>query len=150
MAHRPAGEIVRTYIAGIESRDMSSATPYLHDEVVFDNVPQKGSARLTVGPVAVARRLQSLLNACDKVEWEIIRQIEQGDTVFNERVDRFWLKPGMFPKSDLLEWPVCTRWELEDDKIKLWRDYYELDLTELQLGVSLAEFGQRIGQFYGA
>jgi limonene-1,2-epoxide hydrolase len=145
-----AGEIVKAYIKAINSRDMNNAVPYLHPDVVFDNVPQKGDARLTHGPEAIRKRLQHLLDFCEKSEWEIVRQIEQGDTVFNERVDRFWFKPGTFPKSDLLEWPVATRWELEDGKIILWRDYYELELTEPQLGVSLADFGKKLGEFYGA
>lgn len=150
MTGQTAGEIVRAYIAAVATKDMTNATPFLHEDVVFDNVPQKGAARLTNGPAAVGKRLQSLLNVCEKVEWEILCQIEQNNTVFNERVDRFWFKAGMFPKSDLLEWPVCTHWEIQDGKIILWRDYYELDLTEPQLGVDLAEFGKRLGEFYGA
>jgi limonene-1,2-epoxide hydrolase len=142
------GETVRAYVEAVATKDMANAIGFLHPEVVFDNVPQKGDARLTHGPEAVGKRLQALLNACEKTEWEIVRQIEEGDTVFNERVDRFWFRSGMFPKSNLLEWPVCTRWEIEDGKIKLWRDYYELELTEPQLGVSLTEFGKRLGQNY--
>jgi limonene-1,2-epoxide hydrolase len=144
-----SGEIVRSYVRAIGTKDMKNAIPYLWDDAVFDNVPMDPPAKLTVGPAAIQLRLQMLLDACVKVEWEIVRQIEQGDTVFNERVDRFWFKPGLFPKGDLLEWPACTRWELEAGKIKLWRDYYELHLTEAQLGVSLEQFGTIIGNNYG-
>ena len=139
-----SGEIVRAYIQAIGTRDMSNAVGYLAPDVVFDNVPLKGSARLTHGPDAIAARLHTMLSQCAKVEWEIVRQIEQGDTVFNERVDRFWFRPGTFPGGDLLEWPVCTRWELRDGLITLWRDYYETGLSEAQLGVDPVEFGRRI------
>jgi limonene-1,2-epoxide hydrolase len=137
-----AGEIVTAFIKAIESRDFENAKPYLASAAIFDNVPQKPSARITIGPDAIAARLQKVLSACVKTEWEIVRQIEQGDTVFNESVDRFWFENGTFPKSDLLEWPICGRWELAGGRITLWRDYYELDITEPQLGVSLLEFGQ--------
>ena len=139
-----SGEIVRAYVEAIGTRQMSNAVPFLAPDVVFDNVPLKGDARLCHGAEAVGKRLQPLLDLSEKVEWEIVRQIEQGDTVFNERVDRFWFKPGTFPGGDLFECPVATRWELRDGLIVLWKDFYEAGLCEPQLGVDAAEFGRRI------
>ena len=147
---KTAGEIITAYIRAIETRDMANATPFLTEDTIFDNFPLKPPGKITIGATAIGQRLQRLLSRCEKVEWEVVRQIEQGDTVFNERVDRFWFKSGMFPKSNLLEWPVCTRWELEGGKIKLWRDYYEPNLNEPQLGVDIVEFGRILGNNYGA
>jgi limonene-1,2-epoxide hydrolase len=136
------GAVVAAFIRAIESRQFDNAKPYLAPDVTFDNVPQKPPAKITIGRDAVAARLQKMLTACIKTEWQIIRQIEQGDTVFNERIDRFWFAPGTFPKSDLLEWPVCGRWDVVNGQITLWRDYYELALTKPQLGVSLTDYAQ--------
>jgi limonene-1,2-epoxide hydrolase len=57
--------------------------------------------------------------------------------VFNERVDRFWFKPGTF-SSDRESWaqPCVGRWVVENGKIKLWRDYFDpaVMLRELNIG----------------
>lgn len=148
MSETPGG-IIRAFVAGIETRDMANAVPFLADDVVFDNVPQEMPSKITNGPAAVGKRLQMLLDMCEKVEWEILSQVEEGDRVFNERVDRFWFRPGTFPKRDLLEWPTATRFDLRGGRIVLWRDYYNLREAEPQLGVDLAEFGRIIGRGYG-
>jgi len=148
MSRNDAGQVVSDFCAAISTLDMRKAVAHLTEDVVFDNVPQPPAVRITSGREAVREGMQTLLDACEFAEFEILEQVEQGETVMNERVDRFRFKPGTFPGGDLLEWPVATLWKVRDGRIALWRDYYDLNLTESQLGVSLAEFGQIIGRSY--
>ncbi|MET0885328.1 MAG: limonene-1,2-epoxide hydrolase family protein [Mycetocola sp.] len=145
-----AGEVVDAFLKAVLSGDVDGAKQYLAEDVVFDNVPQGEASRIVIGRDAVADRLRPLFVIAQKVDWEIILQVEQGNHVFNERLDRMWFAPGTFPKGDYVHWPVIGRWDVEEGKIKLWRDYYELDQTSSQLGVDMAEFGRFVGKTYAA
>jgi limonene-1,2-epoxide hydrolase len=48
------------------------------------------------------------------------RQVSDGNLVFNERTDIMRTKSG-----DTIEVPVTGVFEIADDKITAWRDYFE-------------------------
>jgi limonene-1,2-epoxide hydrolase len=143
-----AGQIVDRFLKTLLSGSVDEAVQYMSEDVIFENVPQEEPSRVVVGREAVANRLRPLFTVAKKVQWDIILQIEQGDHVFNERLDRMWFEPGTFPKGDYVHWPVVGRWDVKNGLITLWRDYYELDQTSSQLGVDMAEFGRFVGRRY--
>ncbi len=53
-------------------------------------------------------------------EWELLNIASQGNVVFTERVDRTKTTRG---DVDL---PCAGVFEMEDGKIKEWRDYFDL------------------------
>lgn len=141
--------VVKSFIDALGARDAALAQTFLHAEVEYDCVPQRDHAGITRGAEAVATRLKPLLEACEKVHFEINRQIAVDGTVFNDRIDRFWFKAGLLPSSNVLEWPTGGHWEVENGKIRLWRDFCEFDCVKPQLGIEITELGRIIGQFYG-
>jgi limonene-1,2-epoxide hydrolase len=145
-----SGAVVRAFIGAIESADWPALVALADPEIVFDNVPQDPPSKLTVGPAAVRDRMTILNAACAEVRFNVLTQVEQGDTVMNERVDTFRFPHGTFPAGDILEWPVATVWRVRDGRVVLWRDYYDLGCTDKQLGVTLREFGAIIGRSYTA
>jgi len=134
------GEVVRQFCAAFASRCTNDLRPFLTPHTVFENVPLEGDARRVVGADEITRRLQAKLDLCVEVEFRIVTLLEGAGQVFTERVDTFRFPDGTFPKSDTQQWEACTRWDVADGKIVLWRDYYDLLTNERQTGVPLAEY----------
>ena len=62
-----------------------------------------------------------------KTEFEVLRQAASGNVVMNERVDRL----EVFGKR--VEIPVAGVFEVADGKIRLWRDYFDLQAFTAQM-----------------
>ena len=54
-------------------------------------------------------------------EFRVLREAAVGNTVFLERLDRHRLASGW------VELPVTGVYEVEDGKITVWRDYFDLN-----------------------
>lgn len=109
-------EVVEAFIARIESLDLDGALQLVAPDCEYDNVP--------VGPVRGHEAIRSILGPLardfDEVRWEVLRCAVNGNTVFNERVDRF--RRG----QSWVNLPVTGVWVVEDGLITLWRDYFDL------------------------
>lgn len=111
-----AGEIVREFIRRMETRDLDAALELLAEDVVYDNVPMAA----VEGRQAARDLLAPLVAGASAVEWRIFRQAETGGLVMNERLDRFEIG------GRWIEIPVAGVFEVRDDKISLWRDYFDM------------------------
>lgn len=111
-----AEETVDSFIALICERDVDSACELLAEDVVYDNVPMAA----VTGRDAARSLLAPLVSSAEAVEWVVHRQVGDTTTVLNERTDRF-LIDGRW-----LEIPVAGIFEVRDDVITLWRDYFDL------------------------
>lgn len=111
------GEVVSAFIAAIEAKDLDTALAFVTEDVSYENVPMSPlSGKSTVGAV-----LESFLASAAAVEWAVSRQVESGNVVVNERVDRFQIGNGW------LELPVAGFFEVTaDGLISLWRDYFDM------------------------
>lgn len=127
---RTPGEVVDAFIAAFEAKDVDAAIEMLTDDVSYENVPMHP----IVGKEAVRGALAGFLTRVTKVEWPVSRQIESGNTVINERLDRFQIGSGW------LEMPVAGVFEVGDDGlIGLWRDYFDLATYTTQLAALTAD-----------
>ena len=118
-----AGSVVSAMIAAVEARDIETVLGHLADDVVYDNVPMAAvrghaGARSILGP---------LLQNASAVEWTVHRQAVNGDTVLNERTDRFQLNGAW------VEVGVAGVFVVTDGRITLWRDYFDLGQMQQQL-----------------
>ena len=111
------GEIVTRFIERIEALDVDGAVSLLAPEVLYDNVPMPD----IVGRDQVSAVLTSFMGPAQRVEWRVLRQVESGPTVLNERIDIF-----EYP-THRVELPVAGVFEVTDGLITLWRDYFDLD-----------------------
>ena len=119
-------EVVGAFIAALERRDVDSALAFVAEDVVYDNVPV-GSV---TGPDAVRAALAGAIGGSERVQWVIHHQVDRGDVVMNERLDRF-LVDGRW-----IEVPVAGLFVLRDGRIALWRDYFDLETYRRQRGAS--------------
>ena len=119
------GEAVTALIKGNEARDIEAILGALTDDCEYENVGMgvmhgHDEVRALLGPFA---------EMAERVEWEVLAQVEQGDTVMNERVDRFWLVGGK-----KIEIRVAGVFVVRDGKVARWTDYFDVGGFNAQMG----------------
>jgi limonene-1,2-epoxide hydrolase len=118
-----AEDIVSEFMARIVRMDLDGACELVADDVEYDNVPMGK----VYGPDGIKSVLGQMVGMLDEVDWVIHRQIASDSLVLNERTDRFG-KGGKW-----MELPVAGVFEVRDNKIILWRDYFDLTTMTNQL-----------------
>jgi limonene-1,2-epoxide hydrolase len=109
-------ETVTAFIKAIETKDLDAAMALASDDIEYDNVPMETAH----GAAATRTLLDSFVAMSDEIAWEIHHQVAAGEVVMNERTDRF--RSG----DRWLEIPVAGVWRVQDGRITLWRDYFDL------------------------
>jgi limonene-1,2-epoxide hydrolase len=129
--HEVLDDLVRHFIAALESKDLTAACAMLAPNCEYDNVPMGP----VFGPDAVRAGLEPFLGACTQVDWVIHHQVAYADdagtgVVMNERLDRFHLGDRW------IEVPVAGLFMIADGLITLWRDYFDLATYRSQMSPS--------------
>ena len=106
-------EIVNTFISKIEARDLDAALEQVSEDCYYDNVPIGDMT----GRSDMHQFLSGLLQGEGPVEFEVVRQTCTGNTVMNERLDRFNTASGR-----TIELPVMGVFEVNEGLITFWRD----------------------------
>ena len=109
-------EVVPAFMAAAEKRDYDAAMELLTDDIEYQNMPLPA----VHGRAAVRETLEALLSMCTGSEWITHRELASGDTVMNERTDRFELN------GKWVDLPVAGVFVVRDGQIALWRDYFDL------------------------
>ena len=111
-----AGDVVASLITANESRDIDAVLAVMTDDVEYENVGM-GVCR---GHDEVRALLGPFLESAEGMAWEVLAQLESGDTVMNERVDRFFL-----PGNKEVDVRVAGYFEVRGDRVRRWRDYFD-------------------------
>lgn len=111
-------EIVTAFIRAVERKDLDAALALVSDDISYENMP----IAPIVGKAGMRATLDAFLGgAVTDVDWQILRQVESGNAVINERLDRFKIGEGW------LELPIAGVFEVNaDGLITLWRDYFDM------------------------
>ena len=107
---------IRDFVNAWSRLDVDEIVGYFTEDGIYHNMmldPVKG--RTALKGVAWA----FIANWSD-AKWEIVNLVSRGDLVIAERVDR--MKAGGKPVA----LPCCGVFEMEEGKIKVWRDYFDL------------------------
>lgn len=124
-----AALVVDEFIRRVTSDDLDGALELVTAEVEYDNVPLGKN----LGPEAMRTFLAAMTTGIDEVEFVIHRQVSAGNTVLNERSDRFRLG------ETWIDLPVAGVFEVNDDGlITLWRDYFDMATFTDQLTAALS------------
>jgi limonene-1,2-epoxide hydrolase len=111
------GEAVTALIKANEAKDIDALLAVLTEDIVYENVPMS----VLNGHDEIRAMLTGFLGSAERVEWEVLHQVEQGDVVMNERIDRFWM-----PEGKTIALRVAGLFEVRDGKVAVWRDYFDL------------------------
>ena len=109
-------QIVRDFIAAWSRLDAEELASYFAEDGVYHNIPTAPVA----GREKVRKFIESFSASWRGTEWEVVNLAVAGNVVFAERVDR--TRVG----EKRVELPCCGVFELENGKIKVWRDYFDL------------------------
>ena len=123
MTANPAEQVVNNFIAAIGAKDEATAMALVAEDCYYDNVPV-GSM---TGKAKMAEFLAPTFRSKGPVEFEILRQTATGNTVMNERVDKFVIK------GKDIALPVAGVFEINDGLITFWRDYFDNEMFMKQL-----------------
>jgi limonene-1,2-epoxide hydrolase len=116
-------EVVTALIRACEARDLDAVEALVTNDIEYDNVP----IGKVFGPEGVRRVLSAgVSEAALQVEWVVHRQVAAGNTVMNERTDRFLVD------SKWIEIPIAAVFEVSGDRVSLWRDYFDLESYRAQ------------------
>lgn len=111
-----AEKLVREFCDAVASHDAETLRRFLSDDVVYHNIPMDP----VVGAEAAVAFLAGFMGMCDKMEIDITHVAVRGDVVLTERVDTFTIGQVVAPL------PVMGTFEVEDGKIRAWRDYFDM------------------------
>lgn len=106
---------VTSFLAALERLDVEAALALASDDIVYQNVPLRPARGIS----AVEKQLAWLCGHCTGFEARIRHLAADGPVVLTERVDvlkyRAWEA----------EFWVCGTFEVRDERIVLWRDYFD-------------------------
>ncbi|MQA94019.1 MAG: limonene-1,2-epoxide hydrolase [Streptosporangiales bacterium] len=108
-------DTVRAFLTALESLDIDDALRHAAPGIVYQNVPLPPAR----GIKAFERQMRTMAQYGTGFEARIHRIAENGPVVLTERTDV--LEIGAWRA----EFWVCGTFEVHDDKITLWRDYFD-------------------------
>jgi limonene-1,2-epoxide hydrolase len=108
--------IVRDFIAAWSTLDADRIVAFFTEDGVYHNMPIQPVA----GRAALKPFIAAFLKDWAATEWEIVTLVSSGDIVIAERVDR--IRVG----DRQVDLPCCGVFEMQDGKIKVWRDYFDM------------------------
>lgn len=114
--------IVEQFIAAWNRVDLDAVCALMTDDVIYHNMPMD-----PIEGLAAARQVMEGFKT-EQIDWQMLNISEAGNVVLTERLDRF--RYG----DKWLELPVMGAFEFQDGKIKVWRDYFDMNtyMTQIQ------------------
>ncbi|MCP5180219.1 MAG: nuclear transport factor 2 family protein [Pseudomonadales bacterium] len=108
--------IIRDFIAAWSRMDASELAGYFTEEGCYYNMPTQP----VKGRANVEAFIAGFTSNWTETTWELRNIAAVGDIVYTERLDRTRTKVG---NVDL---PCFGVFEMQDGKIREWRDYFDL------------------------
>lgn len=109
-------EIIRDFVAAWSRLDAKELVAFFTDDGCYHNMPMEPAR----GRQNVEQLMAGFLSTWTKTNWEIINIASAGDVVIVERIDKTETTQG---NVDL---PCVGVFEMENGKIKEWRDYFDM------------------------
>ncbi len=108
--------IVRQFIGAWSRLDADELVTYFTDDGTYFNMPTSPVS----GRENLRQFIAGFLKPWEKTDWEILNLLAEGDMVMVERMDR------TIVAGRSVELPCFGVFEMENGKIKVWRDYFDL------------------------
>lgn len=109
-------EIIREFIEAWSRLDADALIEYFAADGVYHNMP----AAPVSGHDNLKPFIAGFIANWTRTDWDILNLVEDGDVVIAERLDRTMV--GDIP----VDLPCCGVFEMENGKIKVWRDYFDM------------------------
>jgi limonene-1,2-epoxide hydrolase len=113
---RTPEQLVRDFCAAWPRLDVDELMSYFTGDAVSHNMPGPP----TNGAEAIRASIAGFLGNWQRTQWDILNIAASGNVVFTERVDR------IDTNGKHIDLPVAGVFEIEGEKIRAWRDYFDL------------------------
>ena len=122
--------MIRAFLAAWERRDTEFIVDHFADDGVYHSIPLAP----IVGKPAIREFVAGFVDV-PPGRLVVHHQIASGDVVMNERTDSITLngKPVVLP--------ICGVFEIEDGRIKAWREYFDLGPARAAYAAEEADHG---------
>jgi limonene-1,2-epoxide hydrolase len=122
-------EVVRRFCAAWSTNVATiELAAFFTDDAIYHNIPQ---APVT-GRDAIANTIDSFIRpgppGIEAIEFHVVNIAASGPVVMTERIDVFRLSGKSF------ELPVMGTFEVTDNKINAWRDYFDTNQFTSRMG----------------
>lgn len=109
--------LVQDFISAWNAKNKDEIMDAFAPDCVYHNIPMEPMK----GVEAIDAFISGFIGMANEIEW-IVHHIAEGadGSVLTERTDRFFIG------EKWIEIRVMGTFEIEDDKIKGWRDYFDL------------------------
>ena len=121
-------ETVNAFCAALSKSDLDDAMRYIADDCRYHNIPMP----VIEGAAGVRKTLESFIGLLGHIKIETLRQVAQGEWVMNERLDHF--AP---PSGKPYGLPVAGSFRVQDGKITVWNDYFDVGQFSKGTGIAL-------------
>jgi limonene-1,2-epoxide hydrolase len=121
-----AAETVKRFIDSWPGGDPAGLAAFFTEDAVYHNIPMEP----VVGRAAIEATFAFFFSLASRIEFETTHLLEEGPVVMTERVDRFT------SPDRTVALPVMGIFEVEDDRIRAWRDYFDLNQFTGQMSPS--------------
>ncbi|MEO2169357.1 MAG: SgcJ/EcaC family oxidoreductase [bacterium] len=109
-------KLIEDFCAAWSRLDAKELAAFFTEDGVYHNMP--------AGPVAGREAIENFIAAFaggwTQTDWDILNLAETGNVVIAERLDR--TRVG----DKAINLPCTGVFEIQDGKIKVWRDYFDL------------------------
>ncbi len=112
--------LIEGFWADLYRRTFEKVGAYFAEDGRYEDVPAPD--RGAVGPANVAKRLRIGLESIQEYVHHLHCMVSQGDTVVTEHTEDWH-----FPSGEVVSLPFVSIHVIEDGKIKLWRDYWDMN-----------------------
>ena len=109
-------QIIRAFIGDWSRLDANRLVDYFAEDGTYQNMPMQPVS----GHDNLQKFISGFIGGWSKTDWEIINLVSQDNIVMVERVDRTVVN------GKQVDLPCVGVFEMEDGKIVLWRDYFDL------------------------
>ncbi|MBW2623657.1 MAG: nuclear transport factor 2 family protein [Deltaproteobacteria bacterium] len=108
--------IIKEFIEAWSRLDAEELLTYFTEDAIYHNMP----AQPVSGKETIGNFIRGFISGWTSTQWDILHIVSKEDVVVAERVDR--TKAG--DKS--IDLPCVGVFEMENGKIKVWRDYFDM------------------------
>ncbi|MFI4976926.1 MAG: limonene-1,2-epoxide hydrolase family protein [Caulobacterales bacterium] len=109
-------QVIRDFIAAWSRLDVEELVQYFCEDGTYHNMPSQA----VTGHDALRPFISGFLQSWTSTEWDVLNLMSKDDVVFAERLDRTLV--GTKP----VNLPCCGVFEMQNGRIKVWRDYFDL------------------------
>jgi limonene-1,2-epoxide hydrolase len=118
-------KIIEDFIGAWNAKDIDKVMSFFTAECVYHNIPMAP----VQGTEAIRGVIDGFAGMASEIEWELHEVAEtSAGTVLTERTDKFLIG------EKWVALPVMGSFQFEGDKVSVWKDYFDMNQFQSQIG----------------